>query len=151
MPAGLLPSEGIGDQLEYILKRSISGVLPWTLIFWTNDLVPTCAVVLDDLTEATFGGYTRLTLDRADWTVPVVDDCCATSTWGTDAQVWNVTSGPTETLYGYAYVDFTDGVIRFIQRFDDADIAPVVVGGRVTILPKYTLTSAECVPPPPPP
>jgi hypothetical protein len=144
MPAGLLPSEGIGDQLEYILKRSISGVLPWTLIFWTNDIEVDCDTVLDDLVEATFGGYTRLTLDRNEWITPVVDGCCATSTWKTVAQVWNVTSGPTETIYGYAYVDFTAGVIRFIQRFDEEDIAPIVVGGKVTILPKYTLTSAEC-------
>lgn len=144
MAEGFLPDEGIADQLEYILKRSIAGVLPWQLIYWTNDIVPTAATVLADLTEATFSGYTRLTLDRSMWTTPTVHDGCAHSTWGTEAQVWYVTGGPTETLYGYAYIDFTAGKIRFVQRFDEVDIQPIKIGGKVTILPTYTLTSAAC-------
>jgi len=144
MPAGLLPNEGIAKQLEYILKSPISGVLPWELIFWVNDIVPDADTVLADLTEATWGGYSRLTLDRSLWTGFTVSDGCCHATWGMVAQTWYVTSGPTETIYGYAYVDYTTGVIRFIQRLDEEDIRPVEVGGRVTILPEYTLTSAEC-------
>jgi hypothetical protein len=144
VPDGLLPDEGIGAQCEYILKRSIAGVLPWQLIYFVNDIVPTSATVLDDLEEASWGGYTRLTLDRDQWQTPTVHSGCAHSTWGTDAQVWFVTGGPTQTNYGYAYIDFTAGVIRFIQRFDDADIEAVTVGGKVSILPAYTLTSAAC-------
>lgn len=146
MAAGLLPDEGIGDVLEYILQRSIAGVLPWTLILWVNDLIPDADTELADLVEATWGGYSRVTLDRATWTTPDVDHGCAHSTWGTTPQIWYVTGGPVETIYGYAYVDFTAGVLRFIQRLDDADIAPVSVGGKVTILPAFTLTSAECSP-----
>lgn len=144
MPPGILPNEGIGAQLEYILKSAISGVLPWELMFFVNDITPTAATVLADLVEASWSGYMRATLDRADWTTPTVDDGCAHSTWGTDAIVWYVTGGPTETNYGYALVDTMAGVIRCIQRFDDEDITPVVIGGQVTLLPEYTLTSAEC-------
>ena len=144
MPAGLIPDEGIGDVLEYILSRSVAGVLPWTLIFFVNDIVPDADTVLADLDEATWSGYTRLTLDRPTWTTPNVLSGCAHSTWGTVPQVWFVTGGPVETIYGYAYVDFTMGVLRFVQRLDDADIAPVEIGGKVSILPAYTLTSAEC-------
>jgi hypothetical protein len=144
MPAGLLPDEGIGDLLEYILKRSISGVVPWQLIFFVNDITPDNTTVLADLTEATWGGYSRVDLDRDTWTVPDVNPNCAHSTWGVDAIVYFVTSGPLETNYGYAYIDPTEGVIRFIQRFDAPDIAPVEVGGKVTILPAFTLTTAEC-------
>lgn len=144
MPAGLLPNEGIAAQLEYILKASISGVLPWELMFWVNDIEPDHDTVLADLQEATWSGYSRLTMDRANWTTPTVHDGCAHSTWGTEAVVWYVTGGPTETIYGYAYVDASAGVIRFVQRLDPEDIRPVEVGGKVLLLPAYTLTSAEC-------
>lgn len=151
MPAGLLPDEGIADQLSYILSRSISGVLPWQLMFWTNDIIPDSGTVLDDLVEATFGGYVRLTMDRDNWVIGTPSAGCVHATWGTTAQVWYCTAGPVETIYGYAYVDTSLGVIRFVQRFDDDDIAPLEVGGKILLLPEYTLTSAECVPPPPPP
>lgn len=144
MPAGLLPQEGIGDQLEYILRANISGVAPWQMIFFKNNVIPDENTVLADLEEADFGGYMRLTMTRATWTSPTLSGHCATSTWGSDAVVWSVTGGPPQTLYGYAYIDFTSGVIRFVQRFDDADISPIVVGGQITLLPQYTLTSAAC-------
>jgi len=94
--------------------------------------------------EADFDGYDRVTLDRPDWTTPVVASCCATSTWGTTAIQWNVLGGPAQTIYGYAFVDPTSNILRFIQRFDPEDIAPLEVGGKVLLLPKFTLTSAEC-------
>lgn len=146
MPDGLLPAEGIAEQLACILQKTVSGVLPWTLVLWVNDITPTFATVYADLQLATFGGYFPVTLTRAEWTDPVVDYGCASSTWGTDVTTWYVTSGPTETPYGYAMLDSVTNVIRFIQRFEDADIAPVEVGGRVTLLPRYTLTSAPCPP-----
>lgn len=144
MPAGVLPDEGIGDQLEYILKRTISGVLPWQLILFKNDVTPDAATVLADLEEATFTGYGRVDLIRDTWTVPTVDDGCAVSTWGDYPVEWWVTGGLPETLYGYAMIDSTLEVIRFVQRFDEEDIVPLEIGSRVLLLPTYTLTSGEC-------
>lgn len=144
MAAGLLPDEGIADQLKYLLQSPISGVLPWQLRMWTNDLTPTAATVLGDLVEATFTGYTRLTMDRASWLIGEPADGCVHATWGAYAQTWYCTGGPVETIYGYAYVDASLEVIRFIQRFDDADIAELQIGGRILLLPEYTLRSAEC-------
>jgi len=96
MPDALLPDEGIGQQLECILQRTVSGVLPWNLMLWVNDIVPDTDIVLADLVEATFGGYSQVTLTRSDWTTPDVHDGCAHSTWMITPTVWNVTSGPTE-------------------------------------------------------
>lgn len=144
MPDGILPDEGIGDQLEYIIRRAIMGVLPWELRLWVNDIEPDHETVLDDLQEATFYGYSRVTMGRDQWTVPVVNEGCAKSTWGVYPYQWNVTGGPVETVYGYAMVDVVEGVIRFIQRFDDEDITPIVIGEKVKLLPVYTLTSAAC-------
>lgn len=144
MAAGFLPNEGIGDQLKYILSAPIPGVLSWEMWLFRNNITPTPATILDDLEEANFQGYSRATLDRESWTEPVVNDGCAHSTFGTDPLVWTVTGGPEQTLYGYALVDPGNGVIRFIQRFDDADIFALTVGAKVKVLPRYTLTSAEC-------
>jgi len=127
-----------------MIQSPISGVLPLELMFFVNDVTPTADTTLADLTEATFGGYSRLTLDRASWLIGSPADGCVHATWGSYAQVWYCTSGPVETIYGYAYVDASLGVIRLIQRFDVADIAPLEVGGRVLLLPEWTLTSAEC-------
>lgn len=144
MPDQLLPNEGIGDQLVYILSAPISGVLPWVLILFSNDIVPDADTVLADLVEATFPGYTPATLTRPDWTTPVVLSGCAHSTWGTTPITWFVTGPTTETIYGYAMCDLTLGVLRTVQRFDDADLTPLQPGGRISLLPEYTLTSAPC-------
>lgn len=144
MPAGLLPDEGIGGQLQYILSSSISGVLPWQLRLFVNDIVPDNTTKLADLVEATWLGYNRASLDRSKWTLPSVADGCARSTWGTDPIEWTCHSTDHPTNYGVAYVDFTTGVIRWIQRFDDADLRPLEPNQRFQLLPVYTLTSAEC-------
>lgn len=144
MPNGLLPSEGIAQQLECILKKSVSGIPPWLLILWVNDITPTFATAFEDLVEATWSGYSPVVLDRPTWTTPTISSNCATSTWGTDPLVWYVGGGPPETNYGYAMLDSTTNRIQFIQRFDTADIAPTAPGARVTLLPRYTLTSCSC-------
>lgn len=144
MPAAILPDEGIGDQLSYILNAPIAGVLPWTFILWVNDLDPSAATVLADLEEATWDGYSRQTLTRGGWTTPDVNNGCASSTYGTDPIVFVPTGPAVQTNYGAAYIDQSSGVIRWVQRFEDADIVPVIVGQAYKILPQYTLTSAEC-------
>lgn len=144
MPAGILPNEGIGDQLTYILSADVSGVLPWELLLWVNDIPVTTATVLGDLVEASFTGYSRQTLDRDQWQTPVLTGNCARSEWGVEPIQWLVTAALGETLYGYAMVDTTLGVLRFVQRFDDEDIAPLETGGRVLLMPIYTLTTGQC-------
>jgi hypothetical protein len=144
VPPGLLPNEGIADQLSYIISAPISGVLPWELMLWTNDLVPDADTVLDDLEEAIWYGYHRVSMDRSTWTVPTVNDGCAYSTLGTDPIVWTNGSSGSVTNYGVAYVDESSGVLRWVQRFDDDDIRALAPGEKFTLLPVYTLTSAEC-------
>jgi hypothetical protein len=145
MPAGLLPDDGIADQLTYILSSTISGVVSWQLLLWTNDYTPDIDTVLSDLTEATWMGYNRVQLDRSVWTTPLVQMGCATSTWGVSPIGFFNESGSPVTNYGCAYLDPSTGLLRFVQRFDDADIAPLQPGGQFQILPQYTLTSASCV------
>jgi hypothetical protein len=145
MPSAVLPDEGLADQLAYVLSAPIVGVLPWTLILWVNDLVPDHSTVLGDLVEATWPGYHRYVLDRSEWTVPVVSQGCVASTWGTVPLSWTVGVVAAPTInYGAAYVDLGSGVLRWVQRFDNADLNPLVSGSQWRLLPQYTLTSAAC-------
>lgn len=145
MPAGLLPDEGIGDQLYWILSAPISGVTNWQLVLWVNDYVPDNTTTLANLTEATWPGYSRVTLDRSTWTTPTVSSGCATSTYGTTPLVFYVGSVSPGTInYGAAYYDPGAAKLRWVQRFDSADLNPITAGGQFQILPQYTLTSAAC-------
>lgn len=133
------PNEGLADQLAYILAAPISGVLPWLLMLWTNaELVPDQDTVYADLTEATFQGYSRVTLGRDQWTTPVIEDNAAVSTWTTQPTQWIATGTP-ETLYGWAIITPVDSVIRYLEPFP----APVTAAPDmpVGVLPRVMLTT----------
>ena len=145
MPDGIVPDEGADNILLRILDPAgRGGSASWRLILWVNDITPNFATVRANLTDATFGGYSFVTLDPAVWTTPTVSDGCASSDYGTDSLVWYVTTGPVQTIYGYAFIDTGPNVIRFVQRFDPEDISEAPVGSRVVLLPRYTHTSAAC-------
>lgn len=145
MPAGLLPDEGLAAQLAYILSADIAGVVPWQLVLWANDLTPSYQTVWADLVECAWPGYSRRILTRANWTAPVVNQGCAQSTYGTVPQAYQVGTVPAGTVvYGAAYYDQSSGVLRWVQRFDDPDLAALVSGSVYQVLPSYTLTSAAC-------
>jgi hypothetical protein len=142
-PALVAPNEGLADQLDYILSADISGVLPWVLVLWTNaDLFPVATTVWSDVTEASFTGYSRVTIARDGWTDAVLQYDQAVSTYGTTPTTW-IASGAPQTLYGYAIITQTATVIRYIQRFP----VPLVAapGLPVGVLPRVTLgTQSGC-------
>jgi hypothetical protein len=69
---------------------------------------------------------------------------CGTSTYTDSPQRWTVVDARGQTVYGWAMIDPTVGQLRFVQRFDDADIQPLEDGGVARLLPTLTLTSAAC-------
>lgn len=144
MPDGFIPNEGLSSPIARILNPVGADHNAWRLIFWVNNFTPTKSVTLSMLTEATWGGYTFVTLDATQWTAATVTGNCAKSTYGTTSLTWTVTNPAGQTNYGYALVDPAAGVIRWIQRFDPADIQALSLGAQVNLLPQYTLTSAAC-------
>jgi hypothetical protein len=144
VPNGFIPDEGLSVQLTRLVNPVGAGAEVWRAVFWVNPLIPDHTITLAGLTLATWPGYTFVTLDPTKWTAPVVSSDCAVTNYGTTALTWNVTGPTTQTNYGYALVAPGAGVIRWIQRFDDADIKPLANGDQVTLLPQYSLTSAAC-------
>ena len=145
MPDGLIPDEGLDNVLLRILDPAgRGGSATWRLVFWVNDITPDKDTVLADLTLATWGGYSFVTMMPGAWNDPVVKDGCVTSSYGSSVLHWDCLNAAGQTNYGWAMIDPGAGVIRFIQRFDDDDITPLETGQDVLLLPQYTLTSAAC-------
>jgi len=144
MPPQIIPTEGIVQQHQWLLGVDTGISLPWKLLLWVNDFNPTTAVVLADLVEPSWTGYHRVLLDPTMYQSFTAVNGCSHCQWGSSPYIWYVTGGTMGTIYGWAAVDELAGVIRRIQRFDDDDIGPVVLGGQVLLLPVFTLTSAEC-------
>lgn len=136
------PNEGLADQLDYLLRAPISGVVPWLLMLWTGDLEPDQATVYADLTEATFQGYSRVTLTRSTWTPSAILDDRAVSTYGTAPVLWRCTGSP-QTLSGWAVITPIASVIRYIQPFPYP--VPLSIGEPVGVLPQVTLTTQGTV------
>lgn len=144
MPDGIVPDEDGAIALQFWLRQSISGVLPWKLALWTGALVPSVATVLADLVEPTWSGYSRLVLDRGTWLAPVVVAGCGSIQYGTDPAIW-ILSGPNAVpVSGWAIVDELVGVLRWIQRFDDPDILTPADGETYRLLPVVSQTNAPC-------
>lgn len=138
-PTLTAPNEGLTDQLDYILSAPIPGVIPWALILWQNsDLVPSQTTVFAELQEATFQGYSRVTLQRSTWTASVIESNMAVSTYGTTPQQWTPKGTP-QQIYGWAVITSVSPVIRYIQPFP----SPVTAGPGLPIgvLPRVTLTT----------
>ena len=135
----VLPNQGLIAQLSLLLKDSIMGVDPLEFILFQNDYIPVQTSVWADLTEATFMGYSRVTVTRSDWTSPVIVANKAVSTWKTVGTSWTNTSS-TQTIFGFALITPVTPVIRVVERF----VSPVVLanGGVITVLPTYNFTTA---------
>jgi hypothetical protein len=129
------------DQLNTILKGAIPGAPNLHLILWKNDLYPDARTVVADLVESTWGGYLPVTLTRSLWSSAVLDGDRAVSTWGLVPITWSATTGPAEVVYGYAMIDQTAGVIRYVQRFDAVDIRLVSPGGIFSLVPRVDLAT----------
>lgn len=133
------PNEGLVAQLTYILQSTISGVADWNLILFKNNATLTQASVYADLTLATFGGYSAVTLTRGSWVTPTIVSGVAVSTYTTTPQIWTVSSG-SETIYGYAIVTASSPKIIYVEKFSSP--VAVAAGGILGVLPRVTLGTA---------
>jgi membrane-bound lytic murein transglycosylase B len=128
----------LNDLLAYWLGKTSNSFSDWQLMLYSNSLTPSQSTVFADLTEATFGGYSRITLGKSTWQSPAVTLGKSRSTYGTDPLMWIVASG-SETIYGYAMITPSSPVIRAIEAFDTP--FTVTPGGVLTLIPKMTFTT----------
>lgn len=131
------PNQGETELLDKMIKRSEED---YYLKLFKNNVVPTLATVIGDLTEADFTNYVAKSLTRAGWNAaikiapvaPCINDEAA-SIYGTE-QSW--TCGVAgNTVYGYYITGATSGKLLWLERFGTARI--LTDGDILRITPKF--------------
>jgi hypothetical protein len=85
-------------------------------MLFTNEPSFTIETEFDDLVEATFDGYERISLTRTGWTDPVqIAALWVRSTWGPMPAMWTCTGNP-QVIYGYGVVDGYDDTLMWGNR-----------------------------------
>lgn len=133
--AGVVQSAGLLKLLEDT-KADRNG---YQLCLFVNDYVPTQATVIGDLTEASFGGYARITTDS--WGTAFIN--AATIAESDEVlRTFTVTGAPlTQTVYGYFLLDAA-GVLIAAER-NPAGGTPMTPAGTVyPVWPRITLENA---------
>ena len=141
MPAGVFIDEGLGRGLKMLVDNPDTALVPWEMLLFVNDITPDEDTVLADLTEPTWGGYARVTLDPGLWTAPFLSGHMASVEYGTEPTEFANVGGPTQTPFGFALFDPGWAVLVYAERFDDGDITPVADGESKFILPRVTRRS----------
>lgn len=113
----------VSNEGEKFLLDRVTGRVPYDPLnedlvrLYQNDFTPTRDVVLADLEEADFAGYTGVPLTAADWTAPDTVAGAAASWYGTGPLTWLASSG-TQWVYGAYATDSTGTVLLWVVRFD---------------------------------
>ena len=87
------------------------------LKLFSNDLAYTEDVVAGDLTEATFTGYSAITLTGANWTPAEADPTTLSHAESTFSSSADQTP---ELIYGHFYVHETSGTLIAVHKWDSS-------------------------------
>lgn len=114
----IYPDQGLADWLDELLANDLVYHL------YTNDVTPSRATVLTDLTEAAWGGYATVTRTSADWPLRGVLGHVAFGQ-GLPCEFLNSTAG-TITAYGYYVTDSGATILKAVARFDSAPVSKAI-------------------------
>lgn len=132
----VVPNEADLQMLKFVVNYvATDGGIPPAggdrlLRLYTNNLTPSKATVIGDITEATEAGYSAITLVGTSWTI-------ATSLGVNSATYALQTFTFTEavTAYGY-YITTQDDELLWVERFSDGPYILSSEGGGMAITPK---------------
>jgi hypothetical protein len=129
----VVPDVGEVKLLSYMLNKLAPG--NDVLRLFTNNLTPSSTTVIGDITQATGGGYSAITMTSASWSV-------ATVAGVTTASYPEVTFSFTTsaTVYGY-YVTNIAGDLLWLERFTAAPFQLPNSGGQILITSQISLNS----------
>lgn len=112
------------------LRRADLVTNPPKLILFTNNYTPTTSTVLADLTEATFPGYSRHTLDFSGSSSLASHVASLTPV----AEVFTRSAGGSgQDVYGYGVLDSTGTYLLWSERDPAAPIDMSVIGATYTV------------------
>ena len=131
----VIPDEGAIELLTKTLLAALDVDETYSLRLYRNDYTPVAGSTLAAFTEATFPGYFRQDLPRADWGVPVIEAGRAVSTYGGPEVSWTATSGA-QDIFGYYVVAPATAKVAWAERFTDP--REMTAGEKLIIIPKLT-------------
>jgi hypothetical protein len=113
-----VPDEGLEELLFRVTKALLVTPEPLELRLFVNDVLPIRGTTLATYTEATFPGYSRRTIEAADWSLlPIGPDHIARA--ALTAGPFAYTPGLTdEVVYGVYLVNLSGSFVQFQRRFD---------------------------------
>jgi hypothetical protein len=128
----LIPNVGENRALNLILNKATPE--NWTFRLFQNNITPAETDTSATYTEATWTGYSFVSLAAASWTVS------GTTQAAYPEQTFTSTAGSqNQTNYGYYYLSPTSTVLMGVERFSDAPYTIVNNGDQIKITPILTL------------
>lgn len=130
----LIPNNGEGDALAGIVGKTACENL--VLCLYKSNTTPGETDTTATYTEATFTGYSAITLTAANWVVTEGAPSNAAYAQQTFTSSANQTA---ELIYGYFLKRVSSGRIAWAERFSDAPYSVSNLGDLVKVTPVVTL------------
>lgn len=107
----VIPNQGEQIALEAMVGKMAGQNLK--LILFKSNTTPDESTTEADLTEADFTGYAAITLTAASWSFVAGNP----STLSYAEQTFTSTAAQNQTIYGYALIQVTSGLLVWVERF----------------------------------
>lgn len=130
----LVPNHGEGDMLSAIVAKAAAENL--LLRLYQSNTTPTELDTATTYTEASFTGYSAITLTATNWTITEGDPAEASyplqSFTSSAAQA-------TQNIYGYYLTRVTSGRIAWAEKFPAGPYPIANLNDKIDVTPKITL------------
>jgi hypothetical protein len=124
----LVPITGENITLEALVNKTAPQNL--VLRLYQNNITPSDSDTAGTYTEATFTGYSAITLTGASWgTASAGTISFAQQTFSSSA------NQATQNIYGYYLTQVTSGILVYAERFTDGPYAIANNGDQIKITP----------------
>lgn len=123
------PNVGENIVLEVLVNKTTPHNL--VLRLFTNNVTPADTDVAGTYTEATFAGYSPITLTGASWN----NASGGTISYGSQQTFTRSSTGTTENVYGYFVTQATTGLLVYSERDGAAPFAVTNNGDAIKITP----------------
>jgi hypothetical protein len=100
------------------------------LKLYKNNITPSDTDVAGTYTEATFPGYSAITLTGATWSAPAAGSIAYSA-----EQTFTCSGVSTDDIYGYYVIQTTSGTLLYSERDGSAPFAVRISGDAIKITP----------------
>lgn len=123
----------VGENLMLGMVTNRTAPENWVVRLFKNNITPSETDVAGTYTEATFPGYSAITLAGASWNAPA----SGSINFGSQ-QTYSCTGVATDDIYGYYVTQLTSGILLLAERDGAAPFAIRNNGDQVKITPALT-------------